>query len=196
MEDIGFYQQSRLSLHRDVLPAATTGSWLYSPPNLPISDYNVYTATLSATDSQGNLLTLNPLAYVLDNVAPVVTVTRQIAQFTLDSSASILGGSLSDGGTASLTMLVEDGSGQQWSENLELTRNGENLSWIYRGDFTQAGTYQLTLLAVDQNGNQTSLGPYQLNVTNAQRPPPIYLPLIRGGSRPSLPIYLPLVAGM
>ena len=98
--DDGTYLRSRLTL-TPRLSAAPAGHWLYKTPTVGAADYVSETVTVYAQDTVGNRTT-NPLtlSFWADNVPPVITVTASVPEVILGNSATVLSGTVTDGGPA------------------------------------------------------------------------------------------------
>ncbi len=170
--DDGAYTRSRLVL-TPRYSAATSGRWSYQVTNDEPLDYVTETISLYGTDAVGNR-TADPttMNVIIDNVAPVITVTQVVSTSVYTATVRVLAGVVSDGGPVShLRVDVQTPTGEFYSE--PPVRSGE--AWRYDLHPLTAGTYLLWVTAADRAGNVTTTGPFEVEVIP---PPTIYMPMV------------------
>jgi len=119
-----------------------------------------------------------PLAMdlIIDNVAPVITVTREITEGVLGNAVVVLGGVVTDGGpTTNLSVHIYPPEGTPYS--LRAARIGDG--WEFELDFTLVGTYTLWVNTSDLAGNAATTGPFKVAVLP---PTQVFLPLVLSNS--------------
>ncbi|MFQ5342807.1 MAG: hypothetical protein ACE5F6_14805, partial [Anaerolineae bacterium] len=186
-EDDGVYNRSRLSLTADTLPQNTRGAWTYELPDVAGLDNITRTVIITGVDSVGNRST-EPLSrtFRVDTVAPAITVTTAITQVLLGDTATVLGGVVSDGGQVNSVFMTVQGPGgnlstEQALQAETLTRStlrqpfdgaqDSALSapvvggWQYDLRADEVGRYSLWVNVVDEAGNLTTVGPFDLDAT-------------------------------
>jgi hypothetical protein len=192
----GTYLAGRLFL----LPQNTArpdGTWSHSL-SLPELDGVAQTLAVYGLDDAGNRTT-QPWSQtlVVDNVAPTFTVTRAITevQMTPDlTPLAVLTGTVADGGQVRrLYALVRTPEGQLHKQ--PVTHDGDDWSFALRT--MTAGAHTLHIVAEDVAGNQTTIGPFAVEVASIPQPPSqrLYLPLLLNGAglQTKERLYLPLV---
>jgi len=175
-EDAGMYYSSRLILSADIPPADVEASWRYSPPELGDGDYVTHTFTLSATDSLGNYAaTPHTLLYVVDSVAPVITVTQAITtSVEVSETVVALSGLVSDGGpVVDVFAMIQDPQDRVYTQTVAYADG----TWQLELQPTMSGEYALYVYAIDSAGNQASVGPYEVDVAES-RVSWVWLPLV------------------
>ncbi|MBN1667556.1 MAG: proprotein convertase P-domain-containing protein, partial [Anaerolineales bacterium] len=153
----GRYLASQLILiPRDA--AAHTASWSFTNPGGDNLDYITQTVNIAAQDQLGNSTTaVFSFELLVDNVAPVVAVDTFVDQLPLGHTERVLAGTVFDGSpgvTVRLKVYAPDGS---FSTHLA-QRAAEN--WWYDLPVQLAGQYTLWVVATDQAGNVSTVGPY------------------------------------
>jgi hypothetical protein len=117
--------------------------------------------------------TIDPLSLnvVVDNVAPVVTVTHVLASAPLTATIRALEGLATDGGeVGSIFVTVQSPTGRV---TLDLaTLDGD--TWYYSLKPTVEGRYVLWVSACDSAGNVAAAGPFVVDVAI----PIVYLPMV------------------
>ncbi|MEM7129936.1 MAG: LamG-like jellyroll fold domain-containing protein [Chloroflexota bacterium] len=147
-------------------PGATTSAWGAELP-LVEADGITQTATIVGLDVVGNRSVSTVLTYQLDTVRPVVEVntaveTLDLGTYLADPSASILEGTVTDGGgVAGVFVTIEGPTGAPSSATAE--QNG--ITWRLRPELQVPGAYTLIVQAQDLAGNIGTYGTYQLTVT-------------------------------
>ena len=174
--DEGVYNHARLILipqHGDT----QTSDWRYQVPLTEQTDAVVQTVTITAIDSVGNRSQPQTLDLIIDNVAPVMSVTHVTQQINLAdtdkavNSATINGTASDAGQIASLSLIIRKPNGDTISEVLTLTGD----EWAYTLDSPDIGTYNLWVRAIDEAGNATQMGEYEVEVMSLHQ---IWFPLI------------------
>jgi subtilisin-like proprotein convertase family protein len=182
-KDNGAYNRSQLILTADTLPESTEAMWSYSLPDVENSDDVTHTLSLYGLDSVGNRSTEGDhegsplhLAFRVDTVAPVITVTHQPSgTLLLNETFDIyIAGSVSDGGEIAATqlrILAPNGDFQ----SLHLYPTGG--TWVFTDTyyFVRPGFYSIWIEAADVAGNVASVGPFEMR---ASVPQLVYLPLV------------------
>ena len=174
-EDDGAYHRSQLILTADTLPQNTSGAWTYELLDVVGSDNVTRTVTISGLDSVGNRTT-EPLSltFQVDTVAPVITVTTAITEVLLGDTATVLSGTVSDGGQVNnVFVTVQAPSGNLNTEQVlqadTLVRSTLNApmsgEWQYDLVGVQTGGYTVWVNVVDEAGNVATSDPFDLNVT-------------------------------
>ncbi|HHS98157.1 MAG TPA: hypothetical protein ENK08_09760, partial [Chloroflexi bacterium] len=169
--DDGAYYRSQLVL-TPRYSAATSGRWSYQVVNDEPMDYVTETISLYGVDALGNR-TADPttMNVIIDNVAPVITVTQVVSTSAYTPTVRVLEGAASDGGpTVYLRVDVQTPTGEFYSE--PLASSGE--AWEYDLHPLTAGTYLLWVIAADAAGNVTTAGPFEVAVIPQ---PTVYLPM-------------------
>ncbi|MBN1875199.1 MAG: proprotein convertase P-domain-containing protein [Anaerolineae bacterium] len=160
--DEGDYRQSRLILTPQAgqsLPQ--TGAWAYT---LSAGDERVdaieRTVSLYGVDLAGNRAEALTARYILDNVAPVITVTNIANMAVYSPSLTVLTGAVTDGGAvASMAVLVE--SDEATYRDVAVL---DGTTWHYTLRPMSPGHYTLWVGAYDTAGNMTSIGPFEVEV--------------------------------
>ena len=177
--DEGAYNHARLILipqHGDT----QTSDWRYQVPLTEQSDALRRSVTVTAIDSVGNRSQPQTLDLIIDNVAPVMSVTHVTQQINLAdtdkavNSATINGTASDAGQIASLSLIIRKPNGDTMSE--VLTPTGEE--WAYTLDSPDIGTYNLWVRAIDEAGNATQMGAYEVQVISLHQ---FWFPLIANG---------------
>ena len=169
-KDVGEYNRARLILTAARVDQNTQASWRYDLPVSPMDDLDnaVYTRTLIGLDSLGNRTLTQTLAYRIDMVAPVLTVTQIVTPVILTDTVAVLYGLVSDGGEVNVSVTVIDPLGAQSQQTSEVSKTSEvSGAWQFVLQPTQPGDYTLSVNAIDAAGNQTVSGPYTVKVIAA-----------------------------
>jgi hypothetical protein len=149
-----------------------TGRWSYRTPGGATLDHVTQIVTVYGEDVFGNR-TIDPLSLnvVVDNVAPVVTVTHALASAPLTATIRALEGLATDGGeVGSIFVTVQSPTGRV---TLDLaTLDGD--AWYYDLQPTVEGRYALWVSACDSAGNVAAVGPFVVDVAI----PIVYLPMV------------------
>lgn len=171
----GLYQRSQLVLEPQApLRLSPDGQWSYSLSTSNQEDYVAHTISVYGIDRAGNRTTqAAPYTYIVDNVAPVMTVTQLINRTPLTYSVPVLNIAATDGGgVAQMLVFVE-------APNTTYTtlamRDGDG--WHFDLEPSLIGTYRLWISAYDNAGNVASSGAYQVNVTGPL-PYTTFLPIV------------------
>jgi subtilisin-like proprotein convertase family protein len=183
----GFYNRSRLILSTDRLPTNTRAWWRYSLPNVENQDGVTQTLVLYGLDSVGNRTDPMGLTFQVDTVAPAIVYFTHTTTLRPGEPFFLIG-SVSDGSGVKAMRLSGLAPNQEYLAKvmtldyvptLGAGRNGA--TWVYTDTrlFTQPGDYQLWVEAIDDAGNESTVGP--LAVTSKPSPAPIYLPLVFKG---------------
>ncbi|HSN78223.1 MAG TPA: CARDB domain-containing protein [Anaerolineae bacterium] len=159
----GSYLRSQLTLTpRDT--AAKSGRWTFSQaPDAGALDYLQRSLSVYAVDVVGNRSTTpEHFSVWVDNVSPVITVTNTLAELPLGSTTRVLAGTATDGSpTVNVTIQVTAPDGTRTIKGA--ARDGSG--WWYELSGDVAGSYSLTVVAMDMAGNSTAVGPYVVQVT-------------------------------
>ena len=126
-------------------------------------DYVQHTFSVYGEDVVGNR-TEPPLevSVIVDNVAPVITVTEAVTQVWWGSTETILSGTVSDGGQVSTAFVyIQDPTGRIYSDLV--TREGD--TWQYDLRAWLVGSYTLWVTVGDLAGNVSTAGPYAVDAT-------------------------------
>ncbi|MBN1814246.1 MAG: proprotein convertase P-domain-containing protein, partial [Anaerolineae bacterium] len=181
----GVYNRGRLALRpRDT--AARSGRWTYwASIGADAQDYVSHTLSIYGVDLVGNR-TGEPLVlnFAVDNVAPAITVTHQPAGATFSfGTPMLLDGTVSDGGGIKavwLSVLAPNGGALAYPIGLVdlATDAGALYAWAHTdtSDFVLEGIYTLWVEAVDEAGNRSTAGPFELTMT---APWLVYLPAVQ-----------------
>jgi subtilisin-like proprotein convertase family protein len=180
LEYNGVFHRSQLQL-KPIDTAALTGAWSYSTAGLKDLDSVAQTLEVYATDLAGNR-SEEPirLDFTIDNVAPTLTADQLLDQAGMPeprTGIQMLEGTVQDGGQISqmyafvwtpqgnlYAMQVSRNGGPDWWFNLFPEGLGEHTIWIY---------------AVDEGGNTSSAGPFNISVVEAPRTGLVwYFPLV------------------
>jgi hypothetical protein len=149
-----------------------TGQWSYRTPGGAALDHVTQQVSIYGEDVFGNR-TVDPLSLdiVVDNVAPVVTVTHALASSPVTSTIRVLEGLATDGGeVGSIFVTVQSPTGRV---TLDLApQDGD--TWHYDLQPTVEGRHVLWISACDGAGNVAAAGPFTVEV----REPIVYLPLV------------------
>ena len=144
--------------------AATSGRWSATTEATGDAfDYVSQTFDFYAQDDAGNR-TPDPLSLTvwIDNVAPVVTVTRTVSEILLDDTQTVLWGTATDGGEVSAVYVtVQSPTGEQTTGLAQ--RDG--VAWQVDLTANLPGAYKLWANAIDLADNDTSVGPFVVNVS-------------------------------
>ncbi len=147
-----------------------TADWLSDVPIPADADGASYTLTFYGIDSAGNR-TLTPITKVVtaDFSGPNIQVTTQPTLASQFSTVVALAGTISDGsGVASLTLqITAPDNGDLVADEFTSVALGNGANWSHSLTFSREGNYQFGLIAVDNRGNQTSLGTFVTQVLNA-----------------------------
>jgi subtilisin-like proprotein convertase family protein len=193
-QDDGVYHLSRLVL-KPLDTAPHSGAWWVGLPFPDGVDGITQTLSLYGLDLVGNRS--DPplvLTFRLDDVPPVITVTEALASLSYASShepTPVLTGTVYDGGGVRwMYATVQDPEGELSRERVGWTGD----DWFFPLKPALTGRYLIWVVAEDEAGNGTSVGPYAVDVLGLVK---IYLPLVAKQATESLPvitsIYLPLV---
>lgn len=191
----GVYLDSQLFLQPQDT-AVPAGTWSHRLP-LPQLDGIPQTVEIYGLDNAGNR-TIQPwtAAFVVDNVAPALTVTEVISQVHLApdlTPSMVLGGMVTDGGLVRrIFARIQTPLGQFRSE--PAARDGDAWSFAFRP--TMPGAHTIRIVAEDQAGNQATMGPFVVEVAGVPWTGEVYLPLIlQRAARASLRecLWLPVV---
>lgn len=126
-------------------------------------DYVTRTISIYGTDTLGNR-TPQPLSFTVyvDDVPPAITVSQAITAVLLGSNATVLSGTVSDGGAVTgMWVRTQAPDGETTSQ--AVAREGD--TWWYDLPADTAGRYQLAVTAEDRAGNQGTAGPFMVDVT-------------------------------
>ena len=170
--DEGSYLRSQL-LIEPLDPYAKSGRWSAQVQRTSLLDYVPQTVAIFGQDVVGNR-TENPLEFgvIVDNIAPVITLTQALSEGYLGQSGRVLAGSLTEGGpSASLWVHVRQPNGE--TQRILPARLGD--TWYFEMDYENLGEHQLWLTARDLAGNTSVAGMYAFEVLEEPR---IYLPLV------------------
>jgi hypothetical protein len=121
-------------------------------------------------DVAGNRSEALAASYILDNVAPRLTVTGIVDTAPYTPSLTVLTGTVTDGGAVSVSVLVES-DGVVYREPAVL----EGDTWRYTLQPASPGLYTLRISAYDAAGNVANSGPLEVQVSTPQF---IYLPFV------------------
>ncbi len=172
--DDGDYRRSRLVLTPqagDNIPL--TGDWAYTLSGPDRVDAVEHTVSFYGVDLAGNRAAALTANYILDNVAPVITVTGIVNTALYTTSLTVLTGTVTDGGAvASVHVLVEN-DGVVYREPAELAGD----AWRYTLRPKTPGVYTLRVSAYDAAGNVANSGPFEVEV-QAPTLHFIYMPLV------------------
>lgn len=158
----GAYNRSRLVL-KPQSTAARTGEWSYRASIPDREDYVQHALSVYGVDLVGNR-TEPPLdvSFIVDNVAPVITVNEVVTQMWWGSTQTILSGTVSDGGQVSTAFVyIQDPTGRIYSEMV--TREGD--TWRYDLRAWLVGRYTLWVIVGDLAGNVSTAGPFAVDAT-------------------------------
>jgi len=172
--DDGDYRQSRLVLTPQAAQnVSQTGAWAYTLSGGARVDAVERTVALYGVDLAGNRAAAVTARYILDNVAPVITVTDIASTALYSASLTVLTGTVTDGGAvAGVSVLVQ--SGETVYRELAVL---EGTTWAYTLRPMTPGSYTLWVSAYDAAGNVASSGPFEVAV-QAPSLKVIYLPLV------------------
>lgn len=188
--DNGFYNRSRLILSSDRLPANTQARWRYSLPGVASQDGVMRTLEVHGRDSVGNPNVPLSLTFQVDTVPPIITYTTHTAILRSGQPFSITG-TVSDGGGVRAMQMNGITPRQTYVADvitLDYTSTGSGRSeatWVYTDTrkVTQPGDYTLWVNAIDDAGNRSTLGPFNVQVVeSATIWQHIYLPLMMQGA--------------
>jgi len=193
----GLYNRSRLEF-KPQNTASRTGQWTYrASAETEEQDYVEHNLAIYGRDLVGNSTAPLTLTLAVDNVAPVITVTTPPPAALTPGDALHIAGLVSDGGgvrVMRLNLLLP--GGETVAALLAMdppTRTGRlSATWIYTDTsrFLSYGPYIVWLEALDEAGNQSAAGPFELTVGRRQ----VYLPLVCKNYEPERErVYLPLV---
>jgi len=181
----GTYNRSRLVL-KPQDTAVQTGRWSYRVSDIEEVDYVEHTFSIYGVDLVGNR-TVEPLTLTLtvDSVPPVITVTTRPPSTLTFGNPFRMDGAVSDGGGVKVMRLsILAPNGDTLADVIDLDPSMGSgypgATWTYTdtSKFVFSGAYALYVEAVDEAGNQSTVGPFELNLT---KPQPIYMPLIFKG---------------
>ncbi len=187
--DLDVYIAARLTLTADVLPTGATGSWTYTLPVPGRSDGDPQSVRLTTIDGVGNRGLPITLNYSFDNVPPVITTTSALATIVTSPdqpAKTALIGTLSDGGgIKSIFATIQSPSGDVSYDLVttgqlgpaQLRVAGVNTTWQFALRTTETGIYKVTIQAQDLAGNSSSIGPYNIMVSEGSVPQ-IYFPSV------------------
>ena len=171
----GQYQRSQLILEpQAALQLAHDGQWSYMLSISNQEDYVAHTISVYGIDRAGNR-TAQPThaTFIVDNVAPVMTVTQLIATAPLTHSLPVLNIAATDGSGVAQVLVLVDAPNTTYATLA--TRDGAG--WHFDLDPSLIGTYRLWISAYDNAGNVASSGAYQVNVTGPL-PYTTFLPIV------------------
>ncbi|MBP7686538.1 MAG: proprotein convertase P-domain-containing protein, partial [Thermoflexales bacterium] len=175
--DTGAYQRGELIVRGDLAPDHTSTDWDYVLPNTQGIDGETRAYTLWGMDSLGNRTT-SPLnvAVRIDTVAPVITVTNALqAAIFISNSLPVLSGFATDGGGLSDVFITGfTPFGELIDQSVPLNGN----AWQFDLLPTESGRYTFYVEATDEAGNQTTVGPFKVDIT-LPAPYQTYLPIVR-----------------
>jgi subtilisin-like proprotein convertase family protein len=178
--DDGDYRRSRLVLTPqagDAIPL--TGDWSYTLSGPDRADAVERTVSFYGIDLAGNRAEALTASYILDNVAPVLTVTGIVNTALYTTSLNVLTGTVTDGGAvASVSVLVERSDGVTYRDVAVL----EGDAWRYTLRPAMPEFYILRVSAYDAAGNVANSGPFEVRVST---PRFIYLPFVAREYAPS-----------
>jgi subtilisin-like proprotein convertase family protein len=174
----GAYLGSRLSLTPTPMErTARTGTWSYTFNPEEALDYEIQELRVVGVDLVGNRTADSvALSLMVDNVAPVLTVTHIVTSTPFTKSIDVLGGGLFDGSLAAggkglqLSALIE-GPNETYHESIPM----QGTNWLYTLKPSVPGTYRISVTAYDGAGNTTTVGPYAVEVTPWHH---VYFPLV------------------
>jgi hypothetical protein len=170
----GTYLGSTLMLTpRDIY--SKSGRWSHQM-SMPVEgglDYVTREITIYGQDVVGNRTDIPlTLDLVIDNVAPLITVTNVISEGLLGNTLMVLDGIVADGSPSTyLTVHVYPPAGEPY--NALTVRDGDQ--WEFELPLTFLGTYNLWITASDVAGNTTTVGPFDVTVVP---PTTSYIPLV------------------
>jgi uncharacterized repeat protein (TIGR01451 family) len=135
----------------------------------PSEDGVMHRLRARATDAAGNISLSEWQATLVDNIAPVVTVTTAISQVELVdywpghmTGGPVLAGTVSDGGGLSgVRVRVDTPAGDSYQDGADL--DGD--AWSYIPHPQAFGLHRLYVMAQDLAGNISMVGPFNLSVT-------------------------------
>jgi len=140
-----------------------TAAWALAVPVLGDGDGVLENIKIFGLDAAGNAST-SPLAFDsirVDVTGPVLQVTTQASYAFQAQKITVLAGTIRDGsGVNALRLRRMDPNGALAWIPLTFT----NGAWKYEASFALPGSYTFSLEAVDQHGNTTRSGLYQLTV--------------------------------
>ncbi|HQI84959.1 MAG TPA: tandem-95 repeat protein [Anaerolineae bacterium] len=172
--DDGAYLRARLLL---APPASAglprTGGWSYTLTGPARADAVERAVTFYGVDLAGNRAEALTARYILDNVAPVITVTGIINTALYTTSLTVLTGTVTDGGAVASVHVLVESDGMTYQEPSELAGG----AWRYTLRPPTPGRYILRVSAYDAAGNVTSSGPFEVEV-QAPTLRFIYMPLV------------------
>jgi hypothetical protein len=158
-----------------VHPGSTSvGTWAYALSAREARDYEVEPIYLYGVDGAGNRSTATvSRTYMVDTVAPVVTVTTWLRSIPSVTPAVVLSGTVSDGSGVSDVYVIAsmDVTTVTYSSTLA-ARSGAG--WQYTLHPETEGAYSLRIEARDEKGNVSAYGPYSVSVGEMKT----YLPLV------------------
>jgi len=152
------------------ITSPTVGPWYVTAPILGAGDGDWQTLYFYGLDSVGNRSVTTTRATRVDVVAPVVTLTTQLAAAPQGLALPVLEGEVSDGfgvvtTTPSTRLYVSWPDGHVEWYPLEFAGS----DWSYTHLFTETGDYTLGFEFRDRAGNLHSDGPFPLTVYTSDR---------------------------
>jgi subtilase family serine protease/subtilisin-like proprotein convertase family protein len=181
----GTYQRSMLALTpQDVFAKAGRWSHQVQTPVDAALDYVEQQVRIYGQDLAGNR-SLDPLTInvIIDNVAPVITVTQALSTGVLGGSGTVLRGLVSEGGpVAYVTLHITPPNG----ESFQVRASREGQAWYYKMPFEILGSFEMWVIARDLADNTTLAGPYSLTIADLTR---VYLPLVFKNYSPTPIVY-------
>jgi subtilisin-like proprotein convertase family protein len=174
--DDGNYLASELVL-TPYTPLQTTAIWTFIHPNEDDSNsYDGITRTLKVRgiDAVGNITETLGVPFLMDNVAPVLTITQQTAATMFAFDVPALTGQARDGDAlAGIYVTVLDPDGDVTTLSVEPPYD----TWAFSLPASKPGNYELSVGAFDRAGNLTTAGPFRVSLLT-QPPYSIWLPLM------------------
>ena len=188
----GQYQRSQLILEpQAALQLAHDGQWSHMLSTPSQEDYVAHTLSVYGIDRAGNRATeAAQLTYIVDNVAPVVTVTQLVNSAPLTYSLPVLNIAATDGNGVAQVLVFVDAPNTAYT-TLAI-RDGDG--WRFDLPASAIGTYRLTLSVYDNAGNVAVAGAYEVNITGPL-PYAAFLPIVAYNYVDrSYVVFLPVVA--
>jgi hypothetical protein len=157
--------------------AAFTGTWLLDTRGFQAGDGISQMLIVRGIDKAGNLSLPLTRTYIVDTVAPILTVTQVFTWVMLSDyrdvaviGGAVLSGTVSDGGGVSgVYVRLETPSGDvSWPS---VTFDGAG--WQFTPHLQEEGRHRLIVEVYDHAGNVSVRGPFTLHVVGR-----LYLPLV------------------
>ncbi|MCE7984102.1 MAG: hypothetical protein DYG89_23250 [Caldilinea sp. CFX5] len=157
--DSGAFYDAALHFTAVAPPRTITGHWSTNE-DVSANDGVLHTWQIFASDEHGQRTNAPvELSVMVDNVAPVLTVTQSMTEALVNSSQPVLRGSVSDGDTVeNIWVLVTDPLGRMTAE----TVTGPVSDWTYHLMPAISGEYRFAIYAADRAGNQTVVQDFAL----------------------------------